>query len=131
MSSCKKVLLKSKLKEYLQVDDNGTSLNANGIHSNVRSSFFIQQMGEDLITLQSLPFGTYISHSANGLELRQAASDFLLNDTIFSVIPKSNGTFVLKSNDSKYIFADENGVVLTREKSTENGSWSLECFKGN
>ena len=131
MSSCKKVLLKSQLKEYLQVDIDGMTLNANGIHSNVRSSFFIQQMEEDLITLQSLPFATYISDNANGLELTEAANGFLLNDTMFSVVPKWNGTFLLKSHDSKYIFADENGDVLKSENSIEDGTWSHECLMGN
>ena len=131
MSSCKKVLLKSKLKEYLQVDKDGITLNANGIHSNVRSSFFIQRMEEDLITLQSLPFSTYISDSANGLESTEAANDFLLNDTMFSVVPKSNRTFLLKSHNSEYIFADKNGDVLKSGNSIEDRTWSHKCLMGN
>lgn len=114
----------------MQVDNDGITLNANGIHSNVRSSFFIQQMEEDLITLQSVPFSTYISDNANGLGLKEAANDYIINDTMFVVLPKANGTFLLKSHNSEYIFADENGDVLKSTNSIEDRTWSHKCLIG-
>ena len=124
-------MLKSSLNEYLKVDDDVTSLISNGKPSNVRSSFFIHQINKGSINLQSLPSSKYISTNDKELELIEVSNVTLENQTVFTIVPQLDGTFMLQSHDNQFVFSDDNGRVEISDNSIENGTWKLECFEGN
>ena len=131
LTDCKKFMLKSSLKEYLQVDDDGTSLIANGKSSNVRSSFFIHQINKGSVNLQSLPSGKYISTNDKEFELIEVSNGTLENQTVFTILPQLDGTFMLENLDNKFVFSDDNGLVEISDSPIDNGTWKLECLEGN
>ena len=124
-------MLKSSLNEYLQVDDDASSLTANGKPSSVRSSFFIHQINKESINLQSLPTGKYISTYDKELELIEVSNVTLDNQTVFTIVPQFDGTFMLETNDNQFVFSDDNGPVEIIDSPIDNGTWKLECLEGN
>ena len=124
-------MLKSSLNEYLQVDDDGTSLTANGKPSSVLSSFFIQQINKGSVNLQSLSSSKYVSTNDKEFEFIEVSNVTLDNQTVFTIVPQLDGTFVLESYDNKFIFSDDIGLVEISDSPIDNGTWKLECLEGN
>ena len=90
----------------------------------------ISQLEEDLITLQSLQSGKFVFNNLVGFEFIDGSNDTFENETIFTIVPEIDGTVLLQSHDQQFMVADENGLVVKNENTTENGTWTLECFKG-
>lgn len=130
MKQCPKLLFKSTLSKYLHAEADGIYLNSNGSHSNVRSAFLIQQLGEHSATLQSLKSGKVLFDNVGGFELTDASNDAFQNTTIFTIVPEMEGTVLLQSHDKQFVDADENGLIVKSDNQTENRTWILECIRG-
>ena len=124
-------MLKSSLNEYLQVDDDGSSLTANGKPSSVLSSFFIQQINKGSVNLQSLSSSKYVSTNDKEFEFIEVSNVTLDNQTVFTIVPQLDGTFMLESYDNKFVFSDDIGLVEISDSPIDNGTWKLECLEGN
>ena len=74
-----------------------------------------------------------MSNSTNDKEFEfiEVSNDTLDNQTVFTILPQLDGTFMLENLDNKFVFSDDNGLVEISDSPIDNGTWKLECLEGN
>ena len=126
---CKKILLKSWEKEYLQIESDGIQVNTAGKRSSMTSTFILHRVSETSVTLRSFKSGRILTAASSGYRL-QEDSNTVQNVNHFKIINEMDGKISLQTNDNKFMTSGGNGQVIGMDTLSENGKWSFECFRG-
>ena len=126
---CKKILLKSWEKEYLQIESDGIQVNTAGKRSSMTSTFILHRVSETSVTLRSFQSGRILTAASSGYRL-QEDSNTVQNVSHFKIINEMDGKISLQTNDNKFMSSGSNGQVIGRDTLSEHGKWSFECFRG-